>query len=146
MKAQNRYDSLFRYYGYVFGVDWCLLKAQALVESGLNPKAKSSKGALGLAQFMPSTWIEWGEGDILCAEDSIKAQARYMKWLLDQFKDSDEAVKWALASYNWGIGNVKKIYSPDKKFSDIWEKLPSETQRYVAKVFYYRAKIRRGLI
>ena len=39
-------------------VDWRWFKAQAIAESGLNPKAVSSCGAQGLMQLMPDTLAE----------------------------------------------------------------------------------------
>jgi Transglycosylase SLT domain len=37
-----------------------LLAAQLHQESGFNPAAISQAGALGIAQFMPGTWVDWG--------------------------------------------------------------------------------------
>jgi membrane-bound lytic murein transglycosylase F len=58
-KATTRFDETFRkyarrYFGPAF--DWTRFKAQALAESGLDPKATSPVGARGLMQLMPSTY------------------------------------------------------------------------------------------
>jgi len=61
LAASNRYDRQFRKYSKRFfgvGFDWKLFKAQAMAESGLEPSAKSSVGALGIMQLMPSTFDE----------------------------------------------------------------------------------------
>lgn len=141
MKAQDRYDSLFIYYGERAQVSWTLLKAQGLVESGLNPDAKSKVGAFGLAQFMPATFAElavkrgWLSANTLIdprdPEDAIRAQSLYMAWLLKE----TGSVELALAAYNWGIGRVKRIFlDHGLTWSIASFKAPIETQIYVAKV------------
>lgn len=133
MHAENRYDSLFRYYGAEYDIPWSLLKAQAMAESAMNPEAVSPAGAKGLTQFMLPTWKEWGEhGDPFNPEHAIKAQARYMRWLLDSFKEEEAQVEKALAAYNWGIGNLKGAMTR----WDGWRlaSLPRETYLYIIKI------------
>ena len=50
-----RYMPLFRKYGEKYGLDWRLLAAVAYQESRLNPRCRSSRGAVGLMQVLPST-------------------------------------------------------------------------------------------
>lgn len=151
MKAEDRYDSLFRYYGEQEKVPWLLLKAQVKAESGFDPDAVSKAGAVGLAQFMSRTFEEWRDGtpgiqdptaegpaglpvnpmlvDPRDPEDAIRAQAAYMRWLLDRFDGNTEA---ALAAYNWGIGRVKRAMAES---GPEWiNRLPKETHIYVARV------------
>jgi hypothetical protein len=67
-----------------------LLAAQLAVESDWDPRAVSSAGAQGLAQFLPPTWTTWG-GDLdedgtnspFDAGDAIRAEADYLCHLLD---------------------------------------------------------------
>ncbi len=122
MQSEDRYNSLFQYYGEKSNVPWRLLKAQARAESNFNPKAISHVGAKGLAQFMDPTWEEWGEGDPFNPEQSIKAQARYMRWLLERFDGQESQIEKALASYNWGIGNVRKMteWMPSELPRGVW--------------------------
>lgn len=137
MRVEDRYDSIFQYYGWKSGVDWLLLKAQVKQESNFYPDAKSKVGALGLSQFMARTWEEWRDGaagiqetppggqlDPRDPEDAIRAQAAYMAWLLRQFGGNQSK---ALAAYNWGIGNVKKI----APLEDWTTRLPDETRLYL---------------
>jgi soluble lytic murein transglycosylase-like protein len=144
MNAQNRYDSLFQYYGEISGVDWMLLKAQAIAESNLEPNAVSRVGAKGLTQFMDSTWKEWKDGtpgvqeppfgtdkfNPFDPEDSIRAQAAYMGWVMKQFKGSIQA---SLMAYNWGIGNVKKILAKVPA-GLVMKAIPEETRGYVTRI------------
>ena len=158
MNKSDRYDSLFRYYGEKYYIDWKLLKCQAIQESGLDPDAESPVGATGLMQFMPSTWIEWQDGKPGIyelpvkqlrefihpkdPEDSISSGAAYMRWLLDRFTDyrGYPQLQLALASYNWGIGNVKRIMNSvkafkfDERFTRAIARMPQETQDYVSKI------------
>lgn len=120
--SSDRYDSLIQFYAERHGVDWRLLKAQIHAESAFNPMAMSPVGAKGLAQFMDSTWHEYGEGSSFDPEQSIKAQARYMAWLIER---CDGELRNALAAYNFGIGRVKA--------GKPW---PPETQKYVDKIMY----------
>ena len=128
MSPQDRYDSLFQFFAAMYSVDWKLLKCQVRAESNFDPNVVSAAGAVGLAQFMSPTFTEWGVGHRINPEASIRAQARYMQWLLNQFA-GDKAL--ALASYNWGIGRVKRTF--DKVPYDP-ELVPLETRNYVAKI------------
>lgn len=101
-----------------------LLSSVAATESGGDPFAVSPKGAKGPFQFMDGTARDLGlKGmDVYDPHKSADAAARYLRYLLDATGGDLEK---ALASYNWGLGNVQK------KGMD---NLPSETRNYVPKV------------
>jgi hypothetical protein len=102
-----------------------LLDAQAIAESGGNPRAVSPKGALGLHQFMPETWKQYGGGgNPFNPEHSREAAKRYLGDLLDMY-NGDE-VK-AMAAYNAGPGRINSIGG------DL-SKAPQETRGYLAKI------------
>jgi membrane-bound lytic murein transglycosylase MltF len=100
------YLELFQKIGREQNIGWTLLAAQCWRETNFNPRAVSETGAMGIAQFMPATWEEWGEGNPYNPEDSIRAQARYLKWLIEQMRGD---VWWALVCYNYGIDKVIKL-------------------------------------
>jgi soluble lytic murein transglycosylase-like protein len=134
MDNWNRYDSLFQYYSEKHGdVDWKLIKAQAIEESGLDPAAKSPAGAQGLSQFMPATFAEVSknlglkDASVWNPEHSIACQTSMMNYLITRFK----VVEQALAAYNWGEGHVERGDSPR----------PLETQNYIRKVLALRATL-----
>jgi hypothetical protein len=79
-----------------------LLAAQLMAESGFNPRAVSPAGALGIAQFIPSTARSYGLRDPFDPIASIDAEAHLMSDLLRQF----HSVPLALAAYNAGSGAV----------------------------------------
>ncbi len=83
------------------GVPAKFLHNQIMAESGGNPRAVSPKGAIGVAQFMPPTWKQWGHGSIWNPKRQIDAAARYDAWL----KRQTGSWKGAAIAYNEGIGN-----------------------------------------
>lgn len=80
-----------------------LITAVIAVESGYNPNAVSKKGARGLMQLMPETARRFSAGDILNPRDNVLAGAKYLRFLLDLFK---EDIELALAAYNAGENAV----------------------------------------
>ncbi|HIC9070339.1 TPA: lytic transglycosylase domain-containing protein [Klebsiella michiganensis] len=107
-----------------YGLPAGLLSSVAATESGGDPYAESKAGAKGLFQFMPGTAKDMGlKGrDVYDPHKSAESAAKYLRWLMDATGGDLEK---ALASYNWGLGNVQK------KGMD---NLPSETRNYVPKV------------
>ena len=131
--SKARYDSLFRHYNDDGKIDWRYMKAQAMAESAMNPRAKSHVGARGLTQFMPATWGEVMRetpfADPENPEDAIKAQALYMRRLLGMF---DGDLEKATAAYNWGPGRVARAVA---KHGDEWfAHTPVETKQYVPRI------------
>ena len=107
-----------------------------VIESALNPNARSHMGAVGLWQFMPATGKKYGlEINSLVDErrDPIKsthAAAKFMNALYEVFKDWNLVI----AAYNCGPGNVNKaIYRAGGKrdFWSIYPFLPKETRAYL---------------
>lgn len=101
-----------------------LLRSVAITESGGNQFAVSGAGAQGMFQFMPGTARDMGlrGNDVFDPIKSAEAAARYISMLLQ--KNGGDLVK-ALASYNWGIGNVQKYGMA---------LMPQETRQYIPKV------------
>lgn len=118
MRWDQRYDSLFQWFGQKYLVPWRLLKAQAFAESGFDPNAKSGKGAMGLMQFTKiaqKDWFKQSQRDPYDPEEAIEAAADYMaklhawaKVLLHGIED-DEVLIWRFAAsgYNAGWGYVR---------------------------------------
>ncbi|MGB0402896.1 MAG: LysM peptidoglycan-binding domain-containing protein [Salibacteraceae bacterium] len=112
------------------------IKYLAVVESALNPTARSRAGAKGLWQFMYSTGKMYGltvNSYIDERNDPYKATEAacgYLSYLYKYFDD------WnlALAAYNCGPGNVNKAIRRSGGKRDYWEiypYLPRETRGYV---------------
>lgn len=116
----SAYDELFRRYSSTAGWDWRLLAAQCYQESGFDPQAVSSMGALGLMQLMPFTADAMGvpADKRFDPEHNISAAARYIKKVSQSFadiKDSDERIRFTLAAYNGGVGHVQDAQTLARK-------------------------------
>lgn len=112
-----------------------------VVESAFIPNAYSKADASGLWQFVPSTgrmfglqqnsWYD-GRRDVYA---STKAATTYLKQLSETF-DGDWLL--ALASYNYGKGNVRKSIERNEYRNlptDYWSlSLPEETTNYVPRL------------
>jgi hypothetical protein len=88
------------------GVDPLLVRALISVESGDRPTARSTKGAMGLMQLMPSTARLYKVRNPYDPKANIAAGVKHLKSLLDRMGG---AVDLALAAYNAGEGAVKKF-------------------------------------
>lgn len=112
------------------------LRYLPIIESALNPTARSRVGASGLWQFMLNTGKMYGlESNSLVDErcDPIKATwaaARYLKDLYGIYNDWNLVI----AAYNCGPGNINKAIRRAGGKRDYWEIynfLPKETRGYV---------------
>lgn len=101
-----------------FGLDPRLIRSVIRHESNYDPRAVSSRGAMGLMQLMPGTARELG---VTCAFDprqNVLGGSRYLRRM------RDELGSWprALAAYHAGPARVRS------------GRLPGQTRRYVARV------------
>ena len=112
------------------------MKYLAIVESALNPKARSRVGATGLWQFMYGTGREMDLRINSYVDErsdpikSTKAASKYLNRLYRIYEDWD----LALAAYNSGPGNVNKAIRRSGGHKNYWNLrsyLPRETAGYV---------------
>ena len=90
-------------------------------ESALKPWVTSPAGARGLMQLMPATAARFGVSDVFDVEQNVDGGARYLRWLLERYGETE----LALAGYNAGEGAVDRYGGiPPYK----------ETRQYVDKV------------
>ncbi|CAM3419684.1 LysM peptidoglycan-binding domain-containing protein [Zobellia roscoffensis] len=112
------------------------MKYLSIVESALNPRARSRVGATGLWQFMYGTGKQY-QLDVSSyvddRRDPIKATTaacQFLSKLYDIYGDWD----LALAAYNSGPGNVNKAIRRSGGHKNYWNLrryLPRETAGYV---------------
>lgn len=112
------------------------LKYLAVIESALNPTARSRVGATGLWQFMYHTGRMYGlevNNYVDDRSDVIRATIAACQHLDDLYKIYGD---WSLvlAAYNAGPGNVNRAIRRAGGVKDFWRianHLPRETRNYV---------------
>lgn len=123
--TSDELDSIFEEAANTYGVSSVILKSIAKAESGFNPSAVSSAGAIGIMQLMPQTAAALGVSNSYDARENIMGGAKYISQLLSNYQGN---ISLALAAYNAGSANVDK-YGGIPPFT--------ETQNYVKKVLSY---------
>jgi soluble lytic murein transglycosylase len=128
-----RYRAIVTGHARNYHLDPALLAAVIDAESKFRPDARSSSGAIGLMQILPSTahgiavhtgGTRFRTSDLYDPELNVRYGAWYLRHLLDRYGDE----RTALAAYNAGQDNV-----------DRWERRGSgirfaETRAYVRRV------------
>jgi len=110
-----------------YGVDEDLVHAVVQAESDYNPRCLSKAGAMGLMQLMPATARALGLDDPWDPAQNLDGGVRYLRQMIERFKDID----LALAAYNAGPNAVAR-----------YQGIPPypETQAYVRRVLHYLAE------
>lgn len=103
------------------GVDPAIALSIARTESGFRHEARSSHGAVGVFQLMPSTARRMGLNPY-SLNDNIRGGIMYYKKMYNMFG----SVELALAAYNAGPGNVKRYNNSIPPYA--------ETRRFVTKI------------
>lgn len=103
------------------GIDPALALSIAKVESNFRMEARSSCGAVGVFQLMPSTAKKIGINPYSLS-DNIRGGLKYYLMMYRMFG----SVELALAAYNAGPGNVKRYNNTVPPFG--------ETKRFVEKI------------
>ncbi|MHB2040110.1 MAG: transglycosylase SLT domain-containing protein [Acidiferrobacteraceae bacterium] len=128
LPGPSRYWAYYKQASQEYGVPAHLLAYQAGKESSWNPNAVNPvSGAQGMFQFEPATAQQYGLSNPFDPHAATLAAAHYLSDLYQQFGS------WslALASYDWGQGNVEQ-YIDSGEYSRIGlSGMPAETQNYV---------------
>ena len=105
-----------------------------VIESGCSAKARSNADAAGFWQFMPYTAQDLGlrvDGIVDERLDVDKSTAAAVKFITSAYKRMNS---WdaAIASYNWGTGNIERVrqqYGND--ITGWYDHIPEETKSYL---------------
>lgn len=121
-----------------YRIDFELLQALIVAESGFDPLAVSPKGAIGLMQLMPDTAKRFGvnadkkytvEEKLRDPKTNINAGAKYLRTLINMFPGKLEL---AIASYNAGEGAVQKYGNKIPPYKETQNYVKTVTQTYLA--------------
>ena len=123
------------YYAAAYHVPVELVDAIIEVESGWNPYAVSSKGAVGLMQLMPETAYRFGVRNRFVIPENIRGGVAYLAWLMQLFHGD---LRLVVASYYAG---EQRIMPRKLAYSSV------ETYEYVRRVAeIYRAMRRAEVV
>ncbi|MCC6641048.1 MAG: lytic transglycosylase domain-containing protein [Deltaproteobacteria bacterium] len=121
------------------GFEPSLLLALMQVESGFNPSARSSQGALGLMQVQPFSGqlmarelgIEWrGKSTLLDPEQNVRIGVAYLARMHETFRD----IELSLAAYNVGPGRLQEILESGKRPTGSYARKVKSSQAELASV------------
>jgi membrane-bound lytic murein transglycosylase MltF len=144
----------FRKYGDKYHIEPLLMAAQGYQESQLDQSKRSSAGAIGVMQVLPSTGKKLAVGDITLTEANVHAGVKYIRLLIDRYyanEPMDEMNKtlFAFAAYNAGprrIGDLRKRAEKRGLDPNVWfdnvefvaaERIGRETVQYVSNIYKY---------
>ena len=122
-KRSRSFDDVIEAHASRSGVRAGLIRAVIQVESAFNPRAVSSKGAMGLMQLMPATARQFGVSDAFDPSENVRAGVAYLRQLLDRYSGNE---RLALAAYNAGPGAVDRFGRSVPPFA--------ETRNYVKRI------------
>jgi hypothetical protein len=128
---RHRFASAIQQVAVTYHLEPALLHAVISAESGYDPQARSPKGARGLMQLMPATAQRFGVSAAADPTANLQGGARYLRWLLDLFKD----LRLALAAYNAGEGAVQRYGNTIPPYQ--------ETRTYIRRVLEFYQQYRR---
>ncbi len=152
----NELSHLFKLYGEQYGLDYLIVAAQGYQESRLDQSVRSSAGAVGVMQLLPTTAADKSVGieNIEEVEPNIHAGIKYLNFLRGRYfkgleDDPLNQTLLALGAYNAGPARMinmrkkaKKLgYDPDVWFDNVEivaaREIGAETVQYVANIYKY---------
>ncbi len=124
-EARERFRSVTKFlkkYADRYGFDWSMVAAQGYQESKLDQRKRSSAGAVGVMQLLPTTARDPKVGipDIHLTEQNIHAGVKYLKHLRESYFNDEkisplDRVLLSFAAYNAGPGNIAKARAQAKR-------------------------------
>jgi hypothetical protein len=164
MQRAEKYVNTVRETCETKGLPINLIMAVIETESMFNPKAFSSKGAIGLMQLVPETGGRHAmelrghenrtptRGDLEDPHLNIQLGCTYLAYLINQefayVENVDTRRMLGLLAYNWGLSNVHRRLNPPSELSPSrlhyqLASIPQETRGYLRRILkrreYYQA-------
>ncbi|PHR29916.1 MAG: lytic transglycosylase F [Desulfotalea sp.] len=155
-KFENTID-YFKTYGDIYDFDYLMLAALAYQESTLDQRLRSSAGAVGVMQILPSTAEDKNVAisNIDKIEPNIHAGTKYLKFISDRYFPPEGGLDvlnralFTFASYNAGPRRVTKLrleaeqmgLDPNLWFDNVEvvaaKRIGRETVQYVSNIMKY---------
>jgi membrane-bound lytic murein transglycosylase F len=114
------YDEIIQENAKTLGWDWRLLAALVYKESRFDTTALSYAGAQGLLQLMPVTVERFGVTNPNDPVESLQGGVKYLQYLdkfwMERVPETNERIKFILASYNIGQGHVEDAWRLTLKY------------------------------
>lgn len=138
------YDSLFQQVANEFDLDWLMLTAIAAQESKFDPSSVSWMGAVGLMQVLPR-FSKISEDSLKIPEVSAREGARIMKDHMEHYAYMDSTNQWkfALATYNAGLGHLadaRRLSIDRNDNPNEWENISNSLLKLMQRRFYKDAR------
>ena len=147
----------FKKYGKQYQFDYLMLAALGYQESRLDHSVKSSQGAVGVMQVLPSTAKDKNIGipNISEVDPNIHAGTKYLRFMTDRYFTDEKGVDefnrtlFAFASYNAGPAKIARLrqdaekmgLDPNKWFNNVEvvaaKQIGRETVQYVSNILKY---------
>jgi membrane-bound lytic murein transglycosylase MltF len=156
---RKRYEEtieIIKRYADKYDFDWLIIAAQAYQESRFDHSKRSSAGAVGVMQLLPTTAAGKAVGipDIEDLENNIHAGVKYLHWLRETYFSEPhieplDRVLFSFAAYNAGPGNMRKArrrakrlgFDPDRWFGNVeigmFRAVSGEPASYVRNIYKY---------
>jgi membrane-bound lytic murein transglycosylase MltF len=139
-----------------------MIAAQGYQESRFDQSKRSSAGAIGIMQLLPSTAADRVVGipDISTVDNNVHSGVKYLAWLRDRYFSEDnidplDRVLFSFAAYNAGPGNVARArrktkalgFDPNRWFGHVevgmYRSVSGEPVSYVRNVYKYYVTYKR---
>ena len=152
----HEYADFFRSYAEQYSFDWLMLISLGFQESGLDQKARSGAGAIGIMQILPSTAKDSNVGirNIELVENNIHAGTKYLRFIRDRYFSDPEIndlnqTLLSFAAYNAGPAKISKLrretaangLDPNVWFGNVEhavaKRIGRETVQYVSNINKY---------
>ncbi len=147
----SEYDEIIKVGAEQLGWDWRLLASVVYKESRFDTVAVSYAGAQGLLQLMPVTLERFGVTNANDPQQSLLGGVKYLRYLdkfwMERIPDSNERLKFILASYNIGQGHVEDAWRLTLKFgknTQSWEQVSSFLELKSDPKYYNDPVVRSG--
>jgi membrane-bound lytic murein transglycosylase MltF len=156
LKRFRQAAQFFQKYGKQYDFDWLMIAAQAYQESRIDQSKRSSTGAIGVMQVLPSTAKD-PNVDIPHIEElepNVHAGVKYLRFIRNRYFEDQpmnalNKTLFSFASYNAGPAEVASLRQEAKEAGfdpNIWfrnveiiaaKRIGRETVQYVSNIFKY---------